>query len=107
MPYNQQQPMPPRGAPDPAEAGWEQPHATQSPAGPGGQTAPPPQSGAGVQPGGQMDQDTARQVIMQAGEDLGPFMQDPELAAMLQEALRLLTASRGAGPAGPPAGAPQ
>jgi hypothetical protein len=37
----------------------------------------------------------AKQIVEAAGQDLGPFMDNPELAAKLQAALRLLTGQGG------------
>ena len=45
----------------------------------------------------------AKQIVEAAGQDLGPFMDNPELAAKLQAALRLLT---GQGGRPQPGGAP-
>lgn len=84
----------PAGGPSPSQPQMEPPSKPPAPPPQGPPQGPPPEVGQGGQ--GQ-DLQAARRIVMQAGEDLGPFMDNPEMAAQLQAALRLLT-GQGGGP---------
>jgi hypothetical protein len=78
-----QQPM--QGQPQPSQPQMEAPSRPPM---------PPPEA---QQQGGGQEQAIAeaKQIVEAAGQDLGPFMDNPELAAKLQAALRLLTGQGG------------
>ena len=86
-----QQPM--QGQPQPSQPQMEAPSRPPMP--------PPEAQQQGAPQGGGQEQAVAeaKQIVEAAGQDLGPFMDNPELAAKLQAALRLLT-----GQGGPPQG---
>jgi hypothetical protein len=82
----EQQPM--QGKPQPSQPQMEAPSRPPM---------PPPEAQQGAPQGGGQDQAIAeaKQIVEAAGQDLGPFMDNPELAAKLQAALRLLTGQGG------------
>jgi len=84
----EQQPM--QGKPQPSQPQMEAPSRPPMP-------PPEAQQQQGAPQGGGQDQAIAeaKQIVEAAGQDLGPFMDNPELAAKLQAALRLLTGQGG------------